>query len=174
MDKGSNSSSEWMRMPRWVNPAEALPQEAWNLWSGSRATRLRRLRRRKPERVKESIVRACGKSLLTTDQRITYARLVVDRISDPRKSTTFANVSCAIDCIVTSHDINRAALIDQIQQATGTLQKLLASLSICIRRAEPICLSPLSIQARISAGLRNSRKVWQANRVLPDLDVSGS
>ena len=40
--------------------------------------------------------------------------------------------------------VNRAALIDQIQQARETPEKLLTLTSIGTRRARPICLSPLS------------------------------
>jgi hypothetical protein len=46
-------------------------------------------------------------------------------IIDSRKST---NVSCAIGYIVTYHDINRGALIDQIQQTRAVLEKLLTLL----------------------------------------------
>jgi hypothetical protein len=90
-----------------------------------------------------------------------------------QKSTDSAkvcNVFPVIGGIVKHHDINRAALIDQIQQARETLEKLLALLqSAPVERGRFV--SPL-YQARRDTDERvNCRKVGQANRAMCHLEL---
>jgi hypothetical protein len=59
--------------------------------------------------------------------------------------------------------MNRAALVQQIQHARETLEKLLTLLQSAPGRARPICFSPLSVQESVPADLPNCREVRQAN-----------
>src|SRR5258705_11728440 len=67
--------------------------------------------------------------------------------------------------------VNRAALIDQIQEARKTPRKGADPPLIGTRRARPICLSSLSGPEGVPTDVRNLRKIRQANRAACPLDA---
>jgi hypothetical protein len=75
-----------------------------------------------------------------------------------------------ISGIVKYYDMNRATLIEQIEEARKTLEKLLTLLQSA-PVARPICFSPLSGPEGLPTDVRNSWKVRQANRAVRHLDI---